>query len=73
MPTIWQNAELETYTDEELMTAKHNFELPPPDKTVISVDYRQSGVGSNSCGPALKKSARFDEDCFRFNVCFEIV
>lgn len=41
------------YTQEELFTKKHYFELEKSPFTVLCVDYKMQGVGSNSCGPAL--------------------
>ncbi len=58
------------YTSQELSSYKHNFELPVSDKTVVSVDYKNSGVGSGSCGPQLKKSARFNETEFDWCISF---
>jgi beta-galactosidase len=48
------------YTQEELTAKAHNFELEPSGYTVLCVDYAQSGLGSNSCGPELLKKYRFD-------------
>lgn len=39
------------YTDQALDAAQHTFELKPMDLTVLSLDYRQGGLGSNICGP----------------------
>ena len=39
------------YTDKALDEATHTNELEVCDETVISIDYRQCGVGSNICGP----------------------
>lgn len=50
------------YTAEELTNAAHNYELPESDKSVLCIDYRQNGIGSNSCGPELDEKYRFDED-----------
>ncbi len=58
------------YTSHELSTKAHNFELPESNKTVVSVDYKNSGIGSHSCGPTLKKSARVDENEFTFKISF---
>ncbi|MBQ2953542.1 MAG: beta-galactosidase, partial [Clostridia bacterium] len=46
------------YTQEELTKKKHNFELEKCDATVLCVDAYQSGIGSNSCGPALAEAYR---------------
>jgi len=40
------------YTDKALDEATHTNELEVCDETIISIDYRQCGVGSNICGPA---------------------
>ena len=39
------------YTQGELTEKKHNFELIECENIVFCIDYRQSGIGSNSCGP----------------------
>ena len=54
------------YTAEELTAAAHNYELPDSDKSVLCIDYRQNGIGSNSCGPELDKKYRFNEDEWEF-------
>ena len=54
------------YTQEELTKKAHNFELEPCGSTVLCLDYRQSGIGSNSCGPQLLPQYRLDEASFDF-------
>lgn len=39
------------YTDKALDEATHTNELEVCDETIVSIDYRQCGVGSNICGP----------------------
>jgi hypothetical protein len=39
------------YSTENLTTAGHTFDLDELDETVLSLDYLQCGLGSNSCGP----------------------
>ena len=46
------------YTQEELWSKRHNYELQKSDCTVLCVDYKMQGVGSNSCGPALAQKYR---------------
>ena len=46
------------YTQEELSSKRHNFELEKCGSSVICVDYKMAGVGSNSCGPALAEKYR---------------
>lgn len=59
------------YTQEELEAKKHNYELEESDYTVLCLDYTQSGIGSNSCGPELAKKYRFDAQRFEFNMTFK--
>ena len=39
------------YSDQALTEAKHTNELYEEEQTVLSLDYRMGGIGSNSCGP----------------------
>nr|MBR4279808.1 beta-galactosidase [Clostridia bacterium] len=50
------------YTQEELMTKKHNFELEKAGCTVLCVDGYQSGMGSASCGPELNPACRVPQE-----------
>ncbi|WP_236355031.1 glycoside hydrolase family 2 TIM barrel-domain containing protein [Konateibacter massiliensis] len=50
------------YTQEELEQKAHNYELEKSDSTVLCLDYKMSGVGSNACGPALLEQYRLDEE-----------
>lgn len=54
------------YTQEELTKKQHNFELVPCGSTVLNLDFRQNGIGSNSCGPRPKEKYRLDEEAFTF-------
>lgn len=55
------------YTQEELKEKKHAYELEKSGHTVFCVDYKMSGVGSNSCGPALLPQYRLEEAEFDFS------
>lgn len=55
------------YTQEELTKKAHNFELEESPYTVLCVDYKVSGIGSNSCGPELLPQYRLDEEEFTWN------
>ncbi|HPJ03203.1 MAG TPA: glycoside hydrolase family 2 TIM barrel-domain containing protein [Candidatus Limiplasma sp.] len=57
---------LSPYTQETLASAMHNFELRESEHTVLCLDYKLSGVGSNSCGPELLPQYRLDETAFAF-------
>ena len=54
------------YTQEELAEKKHNYELTKCGQTVFCLDYKMSGVGSNSCGPELLPQYRLEEEEFTF-------
>jgi beta-galactosidase len=44
-----------------LMRANHIDELVKEKDTVIRIDYKNSGVGSNSCGPEMQAKYKLDE------------
>ncbi len=54
------------YTQEELTAKKHAYELEKCGDTVFCIDYKMSGVGSNSCGPELLPQYRLEETEFQF-------
>lgn len=54
------------YTQEELTQKAHNYELEKCGETVLCLDYKMSGVGSNSCGPELLPQYRLEEEAFDF-------
>ena len=56
------------FTQEELTEKAHNFELRPCGSTVLCLDCKQNGIGSESCGPRLLEQYRFDEREFSFSV-----
>ena len=51
---------------EELTEKAHNYELVPCGSTVLCLDYAQSGVGSQSCGPELMQQYQLNETEFEF-------
>ena len=51
----------------------HKYELQKAGCVVACIDYKQSGVGSNSCGPELLKQYRLDEEEFRWEMIFEFM
>ena len=55
------------YTQEELESKKHNFELVPCGSTVLCLDHKMAGIGSKSCGPDLLPKYRVRDDVFRFS------
>ena len=50
------------YTKEELTRAMHSNELMSNGKTNIRIDYKSSGLGSNSCAARLADQYRFDDE-----------
>lgn len=58
------------YSTAALTKAEHTDELVADGKTHLRVDYKVSGIGSNSCGPELEKKYRLAEKtiCFRFRI-----
>ena len=54
------------FTAESLTSAKHDFELQKSGYTVLSIDYKQNGIGSNSCGPNLQEKYQFNDQHFKF-------
>jgi beta-galactosidase len=56
------------YTPEDLTIANHPHELVKRKETIVHIDYKMSGVGSNSCGPELLEKYRFDEKEFEFKL-----
>ena len=59
------------YTIEELTEKRHDYELEESGNTELCIDYRQSGIGSNSCGPELKEEERVQGE-FEFEIGIEI-
>ncbi len=54
------------YPPETLAAARNNHDLKPKRETTVIIDYKQSGSGSASCGPALSPAFRLNEEKFSF-------
>jgi beta-galactosidase len=54
------------YTPEELTDKKHIHELCESESTVVIINYKQNGIGSNSCGPRLPEMYKFNDREFTF-------
>ncbi len=50
------------FSPEQLTEKGHHYELEHEPETTVILDCRQSGIGSNSCGPQLAEELRFDEE-----------
>lgn len=58
------------YSVDALFRAGHTDELVEDGMVHLRIDYRMSGIGSNSCGPELARKCRLEEKevSFRFSV-----
>jgi len=54
------------YTPMDLTKTAHDFELCERKETVVNIDFRQAGIGSNSCGPALAEEYSLLEREYRY-------
>ncbi len=61
------------YSAEMLTASRHDYELVPDKKTFVYIDYKQSGSGSNSCGPSLAERYQFKEKEFEFSFALKPV
>ncbi|MEG0285268.1 MAG: glycoside hydrolase family 2 TIM barrel-domain containing protein [Vagococcus sp.] len=51
------------FSKEQLTSKAHDFELIE-EGNYLTIDYKQNGIGSNSCGPYVEEDYRFDEEKF---------
>lgn len=58
------------YPQEALMAATHDFALTRSPAVEVCLDYKNSGIGSNSCGPELAPRYALAEPRFRFDCTF---
>ncbi len=54
------------YTAHDMEAARHQFDLSSDDKTYLRIDYRVSGTGSGSCGPAVHNEHRLNDREFSY-------
>ena len=55
------------FTPAMLTKTAHDYELVASENTVLCVDYLQSGIGSNSCGPYLEHEYRLGQPEYSFS------
>ncbi len=60
------------YTQEELGSKRHNYELEKSNYVTLCIDSHMSGVGSGSCGPHLIEKYRVDGEKLVFDVMLRI-
>jgi beta-galactosidase len=56
------------YATEDLTKTTHSHKLIKRKETIVHLDYKMSGVGSNSCGPELLEKYRLSEKEFAFAI-----
>lgn len=66
LPTI--NVSAHHYTPEDSTLAEHTYELRRRNETVVNLDYRHNGLGSNSCGPEPLEKYRLQAEPMSFSV-----
>jgi beta-galactosidase len=54
------------YTDSDWFAATHTHEIAPRPETYISIDHRQRGVGTHSCGPDTLEKYRIQPGIFKW-------
>ena len=61
------NFSIQHYTLENLTQARHTDELNWMDEPYLYIDYAQSGLGSNACGPDTLPQYRLSPQTYRFS------
>jgi beta-galactosidase len=56
------------FTAQELTRRAHVYDLEDSGMSLLSLDYKQAGIGSASCGPEIGKQYKFDETEFAFHI-----
>lgn len=64
---------ISNYTDENIEKASHPFELTPAENVIIHLDYKQSGLGSNSCGEEQLETYKVKREDFVMAFRLQIV
>lgn len=58
------------YTKEDIEKAGHQYQLKPLDYIILNLDYKQNGLGSNSCGPGQHPQYQVNPEDFSFEFFF---
>ena len=59
------------YTVEDIDNAKHTYDLKPRDFITLNLDYKQNGLGSNSCGQDQLPDHRLTSEEFTMSLIFK--
>lgn len=54
------------YTANDLFAAFHNEELQARPQTVVTIDCRQRGLGTGSCGPQTRPEYEVEKKAYSF-------
>lgn len=68
----WFNFTLREYEDSVITKARRIKDLSPADHYVVSIDYRQAGLGTATCGPGVRSPYQIPGDQvydYRFSFC----
>ncbi len=60
------------YESLNLYRAKHTDEITKADGSILRIDYKVSGIGSNSCGPQLAEEYRLSEKHIEFEYTMKL-
>ncbi len=66
------DVQVSTFTEKAVREAEHTDELVADGYTHFRLDYMDSGVGSNACGPILEPQYRLSDKDIHFTVVCEI-
>ena len=58
------------YSDQQLQEAKHLFELQKENRLYVNLDYKNSGLGSASCGPERMEQYQVYPLPFQYSIYF---
>lgn len=59
------------YSADDIANTLHNHQLQKRSQTIVHIDYFNSGIGSNSCGPELANDYRLVNQSIDFNVAIK--
>jgi len=57
------------YSAEDLAAAKHLHDLTPRPEIILNLDWKQTGLGGNSCGPGTLPQYRIVPSPVNFSLC----
>lgn len=55
------------FTPADLFAARHTTDLTPREETIVNLDVKQRGLGTNSCGPDTLKCYRVESGVYRLD------